>query len=139
MNELKVINVKNAIGKVARIIDDYSCVINRGAKDGLELDQEYFIIELGEVIFDPDTKEELEQLHIVKGSARIETMQERIATLKTSEVNVIRAAIRRRKNTSDIRSIFAGLNEYETVEPAITEPKKFLNLKVGDLIIPKNI
>lgn len=94
--------------------------------------------ELGEVIVDPDTNEELEQLHIVKGSARIETIQERIATLRTSEERVLRAAVKRRKNASDIRSIFAGLNEYEIVEPAVTEPKKFLNLKVGDLIIPKN-
>jgi hypothetical protein len=138
MNELKVINVKNAIGKVARIIDDYSCVINKGANDGLEQGKEFFIIELGEVIVDPDTNEELEQLHIVKGSARIETIQERIATLRTSEERVLRAAVKRRKNASDIRSIFAGLNEYEIVEPAVTEPKKFLNLKVGDLIIPKN-
>lgn len=138
MNELKMINVQNAIGKVARIIDDYSCVINKGANDGLEQDGEYFIVELGEVIFDPDTNEELEQLHIVKGSGRIETLQERISTLKTSEENVIRPAVRRRKSGSDLaRSLFAALNEYETIEPAVTEPKKFINLKVGDLIIPK--
>ena len=87
---------------------------------------------------DYQSPEELEQLHIVKGSARIETIQERIATLRTSEERVLRAAVKRRKNASDIRSIFAGLNEYEIVEPAVTEPKKFLNLKVGDLIIPKN-
>ena len=113
-------------------------LFNKGANDGLEQGKEFFIIELGEVIVDPDTNEELEQLHIVKGSARIETIQERIATLRTSEERVLRAAVKRRKNASDIRSIFAGLNEYEIVEPAVTEPKKFLNLKVGDLIIPKN-
>jgi len=137
MNELKMINVKNAIGKVARIIDDYTCVINKGANDGLEQGSEYFIVELGEVILDPDTKEELEQLHIVKGLGHIETLQERISTLKTSEQNIIRPAIRRRKGSDLARSLFASLNEYETVEPAVTEPKKFINVKLGDLIIPK--
>lgn len=94
-------------------------------------------MELGEVILDPDTKEELEQLHIVKGLGRIETLQERISTLKTSEQNIIRPAIRRRKGSDLTRSLFASLNEYETVEPAVTEPKKFINVKLGDLIIPK--
>ena len=55
-----------------------------------------------------------------------------------SEEKFLRAAVKCRKNASDIRSIFVGLNEYEIVEPAVTEPKNFLNLKVGDLILPKN-
>lgn len=136
-----MINVKAAIAKVARIIDEYSFVINKGAMDSLKEGSEYFIVELGEVILDPDTGEELEHLHIVKGSARIATLQERISTLRTSERNIIKEAIRRKKDNPDprniaLRSLFA-LTEYETVEPAITEPKKIINLKVGDLIIPK--
>lgn len=137
-----MINVKAAVAKVARTIDDYSFVINKGADSSLEVGKEYFIVELGEVILDPDSGEELEQLHIIKGSARIETLQQKIATLRTSETVVIKPAVKRKKENNDPRTVhlrtwLSALTEYEIIEPAITEPKKITNVKVGDLIIPK--
>lgn len=140
MNEFKMLNLQTVVAKVAYKIDEYSFVINKGSKDNIDASQEYFIVELGELIIDPDTGKELERLHLIKGTARIETVQETISILKSSEKIIIKQAVKRKKERdkdSPLSSFGLDFWGYEIVEPAITEPKKILNLKVGDLIIPK--
>lgn len=141
MNEFKMLDLRTVVAKVAYKIDEYSFVINKGSKDHLNKDMEYFIVELGELIIDPDTGKELERLHLVKGTARIDSIQDSIAILKSSEKIIIKHAVkkkRERDKDDPFSRIGIGLFDYEIVEPAITEPKKINNLKVGDLIIPKN-
>ena len=68
--------------KVVKVFDDYSIVVNRGTGHRLNVGDEFLVIGLGEVIRDPDTNEDLEQLEIVKGKVEIVHAQEKIATLK---------------------------------------------------------
>lgn len=140
MNEFKMLDLQTTVAKVAYTIDEYSFVINKGSKDNIDVKKEYFIVELGELIVDPDTGKPLERLHLVKGTARIESIQESIAILKSSERVIIKHAVKKKRERDKISSFPAAFESflgYEVVEPAITEPKKITNLKVGDLIIPK--
>lgn len=77
-------------GKVVKVLDArqdgnaYSVVVNVGQKDGVKPGAEFVIYALGEELADPDTQESLGRLEIVRGRARVEHLQESMATLRTS-------------------------------------------------------
>jgi hypothetical protein len=67
-------------GKVAAIIDDFTIVINRGNRDGVE-DGGYFVIfKLGEEIRDSETGESLGIFEIVKARVEVRHVQEKMST-----------------------------------------------------------
>ena len=67
--------------KVARIIDKYTIVINKGTKNKISKGDMFLIYRLGDEIVDPDTKEILGTLEIVVGMGKVEHAQDTIATL----------------------------------------------------------
>lgn len=75
-------------GKVLKVIDDYTLVINKGANDGVTPRCRFLIYHLGEEIFDSDTGEGLGELEIVCGEGYPEHIQERITTIKSSKQTV---------------------------------------------------
>lgn len=75
-------------GKVVKIIDDYSIVINKGYADGVVKSNRFLIYRLGEELFDPDTNESLGTLEIVCGEGKPEHIQEHLTTLYTSKVEI---------------------------------------------------
>ena len=72
-------------GKVVATRDEFTVVMNRGEEHGVKVGQNFLIVGLGEVITDPDTNEELEQLEIVRGRVIAEHVQPKISTLKSCE------------------------------------------------------
>lgn len=60
----------NIIPKIAKIIDEYELVLNKGSNDGIEDDMESEVYRQTEPIKDPDTGEVLECLYEYKEEAR---------------------------------------------------------------------
>ena len=65
-------------GKVAKIIDDYSVLINVGSQHGVTNGMRFVIYEEGEEVLDPDTGESLGAWEVVKGQVVAQHVQERI-------------------------------------------------------------
>lgn len=75
-------------GKIAKILTEYRVVINRGYKDGVENGMRFVIFDPGEEIRDPDTKEPLGNLEIVKAKVEVINVQEKLSTARTYEHEV---------------------------------------------------
>ncbi|HUV03383.1 MAG TPA: hypothetical protein VMW67_08140 [Desulfobacteria bacterium] len=72
-------------GKIAKILSEYRVVINRGHKDGVENGMRFVIFDPGEEIRDPDTKEPLGTLEILKAKVEVINVQEKLSTARTYE------------------------------------------------------
>jgi hypothetical protein len=68
-------------GKILRIFDEFSILVNLGAADGIKRGDRFAVIEEGEEIIDPDTKESLGKLEIIKVEMIASDVQERISLL----------------------------------------------------------
>lgn len=72
-------------GRVVKVSSQTEVVINLGAQNGLRQGQEVLIYAIGEELFDPETKESLGQLELVKGRGRVTHLQPRLATVENTE------------------------------------------------------
>ena len=77
--------MKGIEGKVAKIIDVYTVVINRGLEHGVEEDMRFVIYEPGEEIKDPDTGDLLGKFEYVKAKVEVVNVQEKFSTAETYE------------------------------------------------------
>ena len=66
-------------GKIAKIIDESTVIINVGQQDGVTSGMRFVIYEEGEEILDPDTGGSLGAWEVVKGEVVAKHVQERIA------------------------------------------------------------
>jgi hypothetical protein len=71
--------------RVAYLVDPYRVVINRGSMNGIKMGNEFVIYGFGVPITDPETRQVLEQLELVRGHAKVIHLQASIATLITTE------------------------------------------------------
>lgn len=115
--------------KVVKIVSPYQVVINGGLETGLRKGQRFLIYALGEMITDPDTGEELEQLEIVKGTGKIVHLQNRIATVESDMTEETPRTIKRTSGLGTMRTIFGDteVTELSRSEKAFEEPQ------IGDL------
>jgi len=81
--------MKRIEGKVAKIIDEYTVVINRGHEHGVEEDMRFVIYEPGEEIKDPDTDESLGKFEYVKAKVEVVNVQEKFSTAETYETHTM--------------------------------------------------
>lgn len=79
-------NIEQNIFKVAKVINDYELVINVGSNKGLIEGSRFIVYSLGKEIFDPDTNESLGKLEIIKGTGKVTHVQEKMATIKSTEM-----------------------------------------------------
>lgn len=112
--------------RVVSIIDDYQLVINRGSEQGLKNGDRVLIYGIGEIIKDPVTGEDLGALEIVRGRGFVHHVQQKLATIKSSEKS--RSSIKRTTNESGSLWLPRVVQE-ET--PGQELP--FVSPKVGDL------
>jgi hypothetical protein len=71
-------------GKIARILDEFTVVLNIGSRHGVKEGQVYLIYEEGEPIPDPDNPSEtLGTLEIPKGRVKVTNVQENISLAKS--------------------------------------------------------
>lgn len=121
------------LAKVAKVIDDFSFIINRGSVHDVEIGNKYLIFYFGENIVDPDTREDLGALEIVRGRAQVVHVQERIATLESIEKETIPGRIRKisRGSRSRISPYFGGSRE-EVIEEGTKTRRTAVDAEIGD-------
>jgi len=126
-----VISAPASQPKIADKIDDETLVINRGTKDSLKVGQRFCVFGYGREILDPDTKESLGRIEIIRGTGVITHVQERIATLKSDMKASPKKTVRR--NDSPLTFSVFG----QTVEESFSEiTLPFDGPQKGDSIRP---
>lgn len=108
--------------KIASVVDQYRVVINAGSVDGVKAGQRFLIYKIGDEVIDPDTRGSLGRLEVVKGIGEAIHVQEKMATLQTTEKHEIQ-----RRQT--IASLFSPIEISK-------EPKAFIEAEVGDIARP---
>lgn len=120
--------------RVARQIDEYRCVLNRGAQDEIESGEQFLIFRVGDMVVDPVTGEELGNLEIVIGKVRVIHVQDRICTVESNEKLITRGDRRIIKRLGGLAA-FAGATT-EEVEDRPREEMKVLDAQHGDYAKP---
>lgn len=115
--------VQLKVAKIASVVDQFRVVINAGRADGVEVNQRFLIYKVGDEVVDPDTKKSLGRLEVVKGIGEVIHVQERMATLQTTEKH----EIQRRPSSWN-----ALLQSIEISK----EPKAFIDPEIGDIARP---
>ena len=109
--------------KVASILDDFTVVLNCGAEDGVEKNQKFTVFSLGNEIFDPDTKESLGFIEIVKGTGVVTHVQPHMCTIVSDTFKTLPPII--------THSNF-GVTRSETIERRDPERLPFKNAEISD-------
>lgn len=115
--------------RVAKVINEYKIVINKGSLHGIEIGQRFLVYSLSkEEIIDPESGQNLGRLEIVKGTGTVTHLQEQIATIESDRKSkAVRKTIKKPLLTF---SQFSG--EEEIIEPAETIP--FEDIQVNDFV-----
>ncbi|HCW08231.1 MAG TPA: hypothetical protein DGG95_12795 [Cytophagales bacterium] len=113
--------------RIAKVIDDYKIVINKGSNNGIQVGQRLLVYAIGEEINDPESGESLGQLEIVKGTGVVTHVQEYISTVESDRKSKSFRKIIRKPLLA-----FQLAGEEEIINPSETIP--FDEPKVGDLV-----
>ena len=123
--------MSNYIAKVVKVIDDFSVVINKGLEDGFAEGQKYILLGIGEEIIDPETKENLGEIELVRGKVIVKHVQPKMTTLVSDEW-MIPGGKRTIKRRTPYTNLF-GAEETEIFnEDPVHQPLN--SPKVGDVI-----
>ena len=114
-------------GKVIKVIDNFTIVINKGSESDVKKGDICLIYSVGEELFDPDNGESLGELEIVKGQGKVIHVQEKISTIESSEIKTTRTV-----KKPNINSWTQFLNQEEESFDTIKIP--FNNVEVGDFV-----
>ncbi|TDV98037.1 hypothetical protein BDK62_10469 [Halomonas alkaliantarctica] len=112
---------------VAKVINDYEVVINKGLIHGVKINDKYLIFGIGDDIIDPDTKENLGKLEVSRGTGRVVYVQEKIATIRSDakeKGKVVRKS--KRPNPHSLYSLARSLREDDTEEIVEEHPERDL-------------
>ena len=104
---------EETIYKIVKIISPYQVVINGGSEAGLRKGQRFLVYDVGEMIKDPDTGEELERIEIIRGTGRVVHLQAKIATIESDMKEEEPITIKRRSSLGSMRNIFGDTEETE--------------------------
>lgn len=127
---------KPMVIKVAKIIDEYTLVVNKGSRDGIKSGQRLLIFTFGEDIIDPDNNVNLGPLEIVRGTGKVTHLQETIATVTSDMKSSPRKTIVKRRKPKILYGLaeyyadLIGAEEVEEQLPAETVP--FEQPTIGD-------
>lgn len=112
--------------KVIKVFEDKEkLTINRGSEDGVQVDQKFLIYQLGEELFDPDTRESLGNLEVVRGIGKVIHVQPRMATLESDQRT-------REKVVKKYKGTFAHLYGAESEETSSPVIQPFDGAVIGD-------
>jgi hypothetical protein len=104
--------------------DVWNFIINAGENDGISNGQKYQVFSLGKEIFDPSTKESLGRFEIIKGTAVVVHVQDRMSKLRSDNKTM---AIRENINALMALSSNNKPDYYQKSVP-------FSELTIGDLV-----
>jgi len=125
-------------GKVAKIKDAYSVVINKGCADGVEDGMRFIIYNTGEEIFDPDTKESLGYFEYVKAKVKITYVSEKYSIGETYENEFVKNPM---SGFSGLSAAVAAISQGEYVRKKLpldfyleSRLPEISTIKEGDLV-----
>jgi len=106
--------------RVAKVLDEFRVVLNAGEADGVKTGMIFAIFSIGEKIVDPDSRDILGRLEIVKGRVRIEHVQANMCIGHSSDT------WERPRQLTGIVALQAGPELTETL------PRRLENVAEGD-------
>jgi hypothetical protein len=122
---------------VAHVLNRFEVVINKGQADGIRLGMNFLIFGEGPEIRDPVTGQSLGPLEILRGHGKVTHIQDRLATVRSSERDPIYDSVGDRS--------FLGLPAQRQPmrfgmpaprEPTRFEDKPFRDPEIGDYARP---
>lgn len=120
--------------KVVAINTPYQVVINAGQDEGIGMNDKFLVYGIGEMIKDPETGEELEQLEIPRGKGKVIHLQKKICTIESTGISETPTTIKRINRLSSAFSAIMSLYP-DTEESEIRREKlPFNEIQVGDFI-----
>ena len=122
---------------IIKEIDEYTVVINKGSTDGIKPNQRFLLYSLSdEPLIDPLTNENLGYLELVKGTAEVEHLQEKICTIKSCRYTKPSTKTVKTSHSGNnaLFTALGGLSGAITEEEIISDKKlsPFKNIKIGD-------
>lgn len=126
-------------GKVVKIIDSFTIVIDKGEEHGVKKDSIFLVVGIGDEIVDPDTNAVLERLEIVRGCVIATHVQQKITTLKSNEYIKLKE-IKEIKTTRSgggglLGSLMQGHETSEIIRPGEMRLKEIEKVQLGDVMI----
>ena len=117
---------------VIKILSPVKLVINRGSNHNVEPNSRFLIYSLSdEELTDPETRESLGKLEIVKGTGRVVHVQEKMATLESDRKRPAKRTIRKKAGGLAIFGVFE--------EEELTPSDDLIDLEkpeIGDKVKP---
>lgn len=71
--------------RVAKVLDPFQIVLNKGEKDGVRLGESFLIYGIGSEVEDPVTGRNLGAVELVRGQGKVIHLQESMSILRSSE------------------------------------------------------
>ncbi len=125
----------NFFGVIAKTIDKFSVVINKGSDDGVKVGARFLVYGVGDEIRDPETGASLGILEVVRGTAKVTHLQPKMATLISDEYFKPAKKIKKFKY-ADFFHNYDGVTS-ETIEEDSTPVLQELDgPQVGDRVRP---
>jgi hypothetical protein len=133
--------------KVVSVQDKYVVVINAGADKGVKVGQRFLVVGLGEALTDPDTGEDLGRLEVVRGTVQATHVQDKVATLRSSEYEVDPDIKKIEKVTTKASSGIGAIRTIsrlygdstdtitEVITPGASRLKSLVDPDIGDYVI----
>ncbi len=133
-------------GRIIKVLNKYKVVTNLGIGN-VELEQKFRIIKLGELIIDPDTKEELGQLEIPCGNVKVISVQEKMSIMESSDYDIKETKRETKIITKHEKRGAFSTNQYldmlstpekeviETYTPGNRIQKELDSPSIGDMVV----
>jgi hypothetical protein len=124
---------------VAKVIDEYTVIINKGSTDGVRDGARFLIYGLGDEILDPETNESLGNLELVRGIGSAIHVQEKMATIKSAKTKSPTPTIKTvKRSPRGMGHSLIGVLGDETIEERQGEPTivPFDGARTGDRAKP---
>lgn len=137
-------STRAALARVIHLVDDwrgnapFEVVIGWGSDHGVKVGDRFLVFGYGPRITDPETGEDLGVLEVVRGRGVVTHVQDRFATLRSTEKGRRHGATRRVVRQPAIGALSLGLRTGGVVEEEIPddEERPFANTQIGDLAKP---
>lgn len=125
-------------GAVAKVIDEYTIVINRGSEHGISKGDHFLIYSVDPIeLTDPETGKSLGCLEIVKGTGSAVHVQAKMTTVKSNRSVSKGRVVRRISTPNPLRGLLAFQGaETEEIEEPEREALPFDNVELGDKVKP---
>lgn len=122
--------------KVAKIIDTYTLVINKGGENGVSEGDRFLIYSIGEDILDPDTGKPLGKLEIIRGTGKSVHVQATLSTISSDMKSAPTRTVRKnRRGNPMLYGLAAMMTRGEEIEEYLpSDPIPFEEPEVGDCV-----